>query len=63
MQEGVYYNDMVNDAIRDLEKGLQAHYESVASDLDSLADGEDDELGALLTQAAGGLRMKYAAVG
>lgn len=60
MQEGGYYQDMVKDAIRDLEQSLRHHYESVASDLESLADGEDDDLGELLTKAADGLRLKYA---
>jgi hypothetical protein len=52
-----YYPQMVEDAITDLQREYNAHCRRLAEDLTSLADGEDDDLGQLLTEAASVLEL------
>lgn len=66
-----YYEDMVMEAIAELHDELGKHVNNlreagifddhfeIAAELESLADGEDDDLGHLLTRAAGALRLLY----
>ena len=66
-----YYEDMIKDATADLnqqikrkitelvETGAFKDNESIAKDLESLADGESDYLGSLLKKAAKALRFEY----
>lgn len=46
------YSQMVDDAIADLQRAYNSHLEDVSDQLKDLADGEDDELGQLLTKAS-----------
>ena len=52
-----YYEDMVKDAIADLQREYNAHCRDLADHLNDLADGQDDDLGQLLTQAASALEL------
>jgi hypothetical protein len=66
-----YYEDMIKEATDDLnrqikkkivelvETGAFNDNESIAKDLESLADGESDYLGVLLRKAAKALRFEY----
>lgn len=71
VQNSGYYEDMVKEAIIDLnrqikkrtnelvETGAFKDNESIAKDLESLADGENDYLGVLMRKAAKALRFEY----
>ena len=51
-----YYDQMVDDAIADIQKAYTRHVEEMIEGIEGLADGQDDELGQLLTQCAEALR-------
>lgn len=47
-----YYDQMVEDAIADLQPQIQTYYENLAEDLESLATGKNDDFGRTLIAAA-----------
>ena len=53
-------NKLIKKKVTELvETGAFNDNESIAKDLESLADGESDYLGALMTRAAKALRFEY----
>lgn len=52
-----YYSQMIDDAIVDLQREYAVHCTRLIDDLQSLADGQDDHLGTLLTQAAAAIEL------
>lgn len=52
-----YYEDMVKDALADLQEAYDSHCKTLVHDLTTLADGEEDDLGSLLTGAAQALEL------
>lgn len=56
VEDSGYFDQMVAEAKGDLAKQLVWYYADLAGQLESLADGEDDDLGQLLMLAATALR-------
>ncbi len=51
-----YYDQMVDEATKDMVYSYRRHVEDIIEGIEGLADGETDQLGTLLTECAAALR-------